>query len=187
MWLGRARSGVTLRLAKDATTGKKGDVAPSFNQCVIDPEQGSIRLLPPTGLLSFLSGQQARTISAGDVRNVELRHTVTRRSMPKQQEHGVITEITHITYTWDVYLTLPDESVLLAQTSHTTTSDLSRRRATSTGEYSAVDLEAGIEYLRQHQMDQQAYDTALGWAESAALVIAGTLGVRLVKTEVEQG
>jgi hypothetical protein len=185
MWLGRARTGVTLRLAKEAIT-KQGGIAPSFNQCIIDPEQGSIRLLPPTGLLgAFFSGQQGRVLDVGDVRNVELRHTTRHEFVTQEESRDIATEVTYITYLWDIYLTLPDESLLLAQTSHTTSSELSRQRATSSNKF-AVDTQAGIEYLRQHQADQEAKDAAEKWAESAAIVIASTLDVHLVKTAVEE-
>jgi hypothetical protein len=186
MWLGQARNSVTLRLAKEATM-KKGSVAPSFNQCVIDPEQGAVRLMPPTGLLgSFLSGQQGRMIRTADVRNIELRHSIIRRAITQEDNSDVITEKTQITHTWDIYLTLSDESVLLAQTNHITSSDLLQQRATSTNKFS-VNSSAGIEYLRRHQEDQEAYDVANNWADAAAVIIASTLGVRLVKTEVEEG
>jgi hypothetical protein len=187
MWLGRARSGVTLRLAKDATSSKKSGIAPSFNQCVIDPNQGTIRLVPPTGLLgAFLGGQQSRVVKTTAVRNVELRHSLKRRFAPKETSGDVITEMTYLTHLWEVYLTLPDESLLLAQTDHNTSSDLSRQRAMAGNKFE-VNTEASIEYLRQHQADQEAYDAALNWADMAAIVIASTLGVRLVKTEVEMG
>jgi hypothetical protein len=186
MWLGRARTGVTLRLSKEATASKKGEIAPSFNQCVIDPEQGSIRLLPPTGLLgAFLGGQQGRVLKASGVRNVELRHTIARRSVPQEDTGDMVTEMTYITHVWEVYLTLPDESLLLAQTTHVTSSELSRKRVTA-GDKFSVDSGAGIEYLRRHQADQEAYDMAANWAEAAAIVIASTLGVHLAKTQVEQ-
>lgn len=187
MWLGRARTGVTLRLAKDATASKRGGIAPSFNQCIIDAQQGTIRLTPPTGLLgAFLSGQQARVIKSSSVRNVELRHSLKRRFVPKEETGDVVIEVTHITHLWEIYLTLPDESLLLAQTEHNTSSELSRNRAMAGNKF-AVNAEAGIEYLRQHQADQEAYDAASVWAETAAIVIASSLGMRLVKTEVEVG
>ncbi|MBN1678815.1 MAG: hypothetical protein JW966_00890 [Anaerolineae bacterium] len=185
MWLGHARSGVTLRLAKEASEKKHGGVTPSFNQCVIDPKDGAIRLLPPTGLLgTFFGGQQGRVVKTHEVRNVELRHSVTHEYVPQQEGSGVITEVTYTIHSWDIYLTLPDESLLLAQTSHTTSSELTRHRAMAGNKF-AVDTEAGIAYLRKHQADQEAYDTAIGWADGAAMVIASALGVRLVKTEID--
>ena len=186
IWLGQARNNLTLRLAKEATM-KKGSVAPAFNQCVIDPEQGTIRLMPPTGLLgSFLSGQQGRMIKTSDVRNVELRRSITRHPIIEKNEDDVTVQKLQITHSWDIYLTLPDESLLLAQTSHITSSDLLQKRATSTNKF-AVNASAGIEYLRRHQEDQEAYDAANDWANAAATIIASTLGLRLVKTEIEEG
>lgn len=187
LWLGKARSGVTLRLAKEVTASKRGGIAPAFNQCVIDASQATIRLIPPTGLLgAFLGGQQSRVIKTASVRNVELRHALKRRFVPKAEVGDEITEVTYLTHLWEIYLTLPDESLLLAQTEHTTSSELTRQRAMAGNKFE-VNAGAGIEYLRQHQMDQEAYDAAYNWAENAAIVIASTLGVRLVKTEVEPG
>jgi len=187
LWLGHGRgSSIVLRLDKDSAMVKAGGVAPSFNQCIIDPDERTVRLVPPTGLLgTFFGTQQGRTIHTGDVRNVELRYTITRRSAPQAESQGVVTEVTFTHYAWDVFLTLPDESVLLAQTTHSTSSELSRKRM-SVGNKFAVNTKAGIEYLRQHQADQQAYEAAESFARSASIVIASTLGVRLVQTEVEE-
>jgi hypothetical protein len=89
IWLGRAKGGVTLRLAKEAAA-KSGGVAPSFNQCVIDPEEGTIKLIPPTGLLgTFFGGQQGRAIKTSDVRNVELRHTIARAFVPQAESQDM--------------------------------------------------------------------------------------------------
>jgi hypothetical protein len=186
IWLGQGRNGITLRLAKEPSPGRGGTIAPSFNQCVIDPEQRTIRLLPPTGLLgAFFGGQHGRVIKIGDVRNVELRHIIAREHVPQPEGGGMITEVTYITYSWGVYVTLPDESLLLAQTAHATSSELSRKRS-MVGDKFSVDAKAGIEYLRQHQADQEAYETAETFARTVAVVIASTLGVHLVKTQVEE-
>ncbi|NDJ76305.1 MAG: hypothetical protein GYB65_08590 [Chloroflexi bacterium] len=186
MWLGRSRSGLTLRVSKEALTGKDGRVAPSFNQCVIDAEHGSIRMIPPTGLLgNFLGGQKARSLQAKVVRNVEVRHTLRRISETQRDAGGMVTEVSRLVHVWDIYLTLPDESLLLAQTRHVTSSELARKRATATDLY-AVDSESGIAYLRQHEADQKAYDAAADWAEAAAIVIAAELAVRLAKTDIEE-
>lgn len=186
IWLGRARGEVTLRLAKDVTDSSSGKIAPSFNQCVIDPEKESIRLMPPTGLLGGLfGGPQGRELNTGDVSNIELRQTVIRDFVPKKDRDGAIIEETFINYTWEIYLTLPDEAILLAQTAHSTSSELSRKRA-MVGDKFSVDSQAGIDYLRQHQEDQEAYEAAEMFARTVAVVIASTLGVRLVKTEINE-
>ncbi|HEX3054222.1 MAG TPA: hypothetical protein VHP83_26440 [Aggregatilineaceae bacterium] len=184
MRLEKTRSGLVLRLGKESNTPKRG-VTPSFNQVSID--QSTIRLMPPTGLLgSFLSGQQGRAVKTSDVRNVEFRHSVLKEAVTKEDSQGLITESMITTHLWEIYFTLPDESLLIAQTSHTTSSELSHHRATALNDKFAVDPESGIEYLRKHQADQEAYDAASGWAESVALVIASTLGTRLVKTTSEE-
>jgi len=69
-------------------------------------------------------------------------------------------------------------------TSHNTSSDLLRKRA-SVGDKFAVDSKAGIEYLRQHQEDQAAYERAETVARAVGIVIANVLGVHLVKTQVD--
>lgn len=185
IWLGEGRNGLALRLAKDTAPRQPGSESPAFNQCLIDMEQHAIRLVPPTGLLGvFLGGASGREIATTDVQNVELRHEIARQyETTPDKDPDLVTEVTNIHYTWGVYLTLPDESLLLAQTEHTTSSELSRKRAT-VGDKFSVDTKAGIEYFRQHQEDQEAYEQAETFARTVAVVIASTLGVRLVKTEI---
>lgn len=187
IWLGEGRNGVTLRMSKDIAPKQGGSEAPAFNQCIIDTDQGKIRMIPPTGLLGvFLGGPQGRVIAIDVVRNVELRHVIARRYIAQGEQHdpNLVTEITYTHYTWGVYLTLPDESLLLAQTDHSTSSELMRKRAT-VGDKFSVDTKAGIEYLRQHQEDQEAYENAETFARTIAIVIASKLGTHLVKTQVE--
>ena len=184
MWLGKAREGISLQLSREATARSKSGEAPGFNQCLINASEGKIRLQPPTGLLGSFFGGGARIIPFGDVRNVELRDKITREFEPRQGTDGMITEIIFTTHTWGLYLTLNDESTLLAQTMHTTSSELSRQRAMA-GDKFSVNATAGVEYLRQHQEDQKAYDAAHDWAEAAALVLCNALNVHLVKTVVE--
>lgn len=144
-----------------------------------------IRLQPPTGLLTgFFGSRRGRELSTDQVRNVELRHIITRDHTTKPGKGSLATEITHLHYTWGVYLTLPDESLLLLQTSHSTSSDLLRKRA-SVGDKFAVDSKGGIKYLRQHQEDQAAYEQAETIARTVGIIIANALGVHLVKTQVD--
>jgi len=73
---------------------------------VIDPEEGTIKLIPPTGLLgAFFGGQQGRAIKTSDVRNVELRHTIARAFVPQAESQDMVTEVTVTNYIWDVYVT----------------------------------------------------------------------------------
>jgi len=183
MWLGQAKDGVTLRLAKDVSKGKRAET-PSYSQCTVNPESGQIKLVPPTGLLgAFFGGPQGRTIPVSQTSNVELRLSIGRESV-SQQAQDMITEVTHTTYTWGVYLTLKDESLLLAQTAHATSSELSRQRAMA-GDKFAVDPRATMEYLRLHQADQDAYEAAETFAHTVAVVLARALNTRVVKTQVE--
>ncbi len=184
MWLGEGRGGVMLRLAKDVAPRRKGEETPAFNQCIFDPQQRTIRLVPPTGLLGvFMSGAHGRAIPMDAVYNVELRHTIQQTHSSEPDKEGLLTEITHTHHTWEVYLTLPEESLLLAQTEHMTSSEFSRRRLSTTDKFS-VDSQANIEFLRQYQADQEACEAAETFARAVALIVASTLGVRLVKTEV---
>ncbi len=185
VWLGAGHSDITLRVARDQSTGKRGEEAPAFVQCVFDLERHMIRLQPPTGLLTgFFGSRRGRELSTDQVRNVELRHIITRDHTTKPGKGSLATEITHLHYTWGVYLTLPDESLLLLQTSHSTSSDLLRKRA-SVGDKFAVDSKGGIKYLRQHQEDQAAYEQAETIARTVGIIIANALGVHLVKTQVD--
>ncbi len=184
MWLGEGRNGVTLRLAKDVAPRRSGEETPAFNQCIFDPKRRTIRLVPPTGLLGvFMGGAQGREIPMEEVYNVELRHTVEQTHASEPDQDGMMTEITYTHHTWGVYLTLPEESLLLAQTEHTTSSEFSRRRIETTDKF-AIDPQANIEFLRQYQANQEAAEAAETFARAVALVVASTLGVRLVKTEV---
>lgn len=182
MWLGENRNGLTLKIGKDLTSQKRSGEAPAFNQCIIDTDQTQIRLLPPTGLLTaFLSGQQARVLKTSDVRNVEFRYMISNRFVTERGKDNLMTETRFILHNWEVYLTLIDESLLLAQTHHETNNTLLRQRASSqTG-----DLQAGINYLRQHQEDQKAHDAAETFALNTAVAIASALNTALVKTQVQ--
>ena len=187
MWLGTGRNGVTLRLAKDVAPRQPGGEAPAFNQCIFDTERRTIRLVPPTGLLGvFMGGAQGRVIPMDTVYNVELRHTITQTHHSKPDKDGLMTEVTYTHHTWGVYLTLPEESLLMVQTEHTSSSEFSRRRI-STSDKFAVDPQANIEFLRRYQEEQEACEAAETFARAVALVVASTLGVRLVKTEVGGG
>ncbi len=184
-WLGQAHDQLLLRQSKpSASERRKGRIAPAFNQAIFDTRANEVRLVPATGLLGTLfGGQRARTIPLAEVRNIELRQSVLEEGTQRELDDGVVVDVTLTTTLWEIYLTLRDESVLLAQAAHMTTSDLSRQHVPSSDKFH-VDLRAGIEYLRQHEADQAAYDRARNWAEAAATVIASALNVSLVKTEV---
>lgn len=185
IWLGAGRGSLTLRVARDRAAGRRGEEVPAFVQCAIDTERGLIRLQPPSGLLTgFFGTRRGREIRVADVRNIELRHTILHEHTTQPAGRDLATEVTYIYYSWGVYLTLPDESLLLMQTSHKTNSELQRRRA-SVGNKFSVDSKAGLEYLRQHQEDQAAYERAETFATTVAIALANALNVHIVKTQVD--
>jgi hypothetical protein len=187
MWIGSSGKGVTLRLAKEATAAKPGEVAPAFQLCEVDTQKQNIRLVPPTGLLgAFFSGTQGRVIRFGEVRNIEYRHTFTQTSsFRKDTDDKMVTELLTKHHTWEIYVTIPNESVLLAKTEHSRDATLSRQRIEDVaGGRFGSNFEAAVDYYRQHERDQQQLEAARNWAHSAAIVIAAAVGCRLVSTEV---
>ncbi len=183
IWIGASRNGLILRLPKD-TEQVEGE-APAFNQCVIDRDGQAVRLVPPTGLLGSFLGPQGRIIRFQDIRNVELRHSIIQESSIRKDADGLDVDVTHTRDLFGIYLTLAQETVLLAQLRHQATNELARYRAkTKTlidGDY---DAEKEIAYLRQHQLDQQHRDAVAEFIESAALVIAAAMTRSLAQTVV---
>src|SRR5258708_7985057 len=190
IWLGSTRTTVNLRVSKDADSGKPGTEAPAYNQCVIDKETQTVRLLPPTGVLGSFLGPQGRSIKFTDVLNVELRHTTLHESMMEKDEEGLDVDMTQISQVYALFLTTKDESILLAQLRHLSESAAARHRvktglsASGKGTYSAKDAEQEILYLRGQQQDQQRLDEMATFGESAGMVIAGALNRPLVKTDL---
>ena len=112
-----------------------------------------------------------------------MRHIITRDHTTKPGKGSLATEITHLHYTWGVYLTLPDESLLLLQTSHSTSSDLLRKR------FSGRQVRCGLEGRDQVPAPAPGRPGRYGQAETIArtvgIIIANALGVHLVKTQVD--
>jgi len=183
IWIGTVRNGVALRLPKDVE--QANGEAPAFNQCVIDRDSQTVRLLPPTGLLGSFLGTQGRVIKFQDIRNVELRQSIIQESSIRKDSDGFDVDVTNTRELFAVYLTLPEETVLLVQLRHQATSELARHRAKTRtlidGDY---DAEREIAYLRQHQLDQEHRDAVAEFTEAAALVIAAALSRPLAKTVV---
>ncbi len=187
VWIGGSRNTVNLRIAKDADQAKNGSESPAYNQGVIDREAQTVRLLPPTGLLGAFLGPQGRTIKFQNIRNVELRQTITHESSIEKDEEGMAVDATLTHHIFGVYLTLSNESLLLAQLEHVPASELSRHRAkvgvSAVGKGSGYNPEQEMEYLRLHQVDQNQLDATESFAEAAAYVIAAGLGRPLAMTE----
>jgi hypothetical protein len=99
----RSRTGLILKQGKPAGVGDLE--TPIFNMCEFNPVLQKLRLVPPTGLLGSFIETAAQEILYDAVLNVELRHTIeifADQATPKR----------HI---WGIYLTVPHESLLLAQ------------------------------------------------------------------------
>jgi hypothetical protein len=185
VWIGAVHNSLVLRLSKETEQVKTGGEAPAFSQCVIDKDARTVRLVPPTGLLGAFLGPQGRAIRFQDIRNVERRHTIVHESSLKKDADGTTTDVTQTKELFAIYLTLAEESVLLAQLRHVATSELARHRAkTKTLLDTDYDAEQEMAYLRQHQADQQHHDQVAELAESAGLVIASAVGCPLVQTEI---
>ncbi len=181
-------NGLNLRIARDVASQHGGKDAPAYQQCEIDPKKESIKLVPPTGLLgAFFGGTRGREIAFKTVRNVELRHVieVLSSARPDEKDLGMLTEVSTILHSWRIYLTLRDESLLLAMTSHKTSSDLTRQRGTGvTDKKSTTEYRFNVGYYQQLEKDQKTKEAAERWAERAAISVAAALNVNLVITQV---
>ncbi|HLY27776.1 MAG TPA: hypothetical protein VKQ72_15630 [Aggregatilineales bacterium] len=191
VWIGGAHDMIHWRIAKDSQHSKQasgGVETPAYSQGTIDQSSQAVRLVPPTGLLGTFLGPQGRTIAFAEIRNVELRRTVIHESSIVKDEDGMSVDQTRTNHLYGVYLTLSNESVLVAQLRHVITSDLTRHRArtgiSAVGKGKGYDAEAEMAYLRQHAVDQQDHDETSMFVESMAVVMAAAIGRTLVKTEV---
>ncbi len=192
IWIGGAHDMIHWRIAKDSQHAKRAgneSDAPAYSQGTIDQASQTVKLVPLTGLLGAFRGPQGRTIPFKQIKNVELRHTVIHESSITKDQDGMSVDQTRTNHLYGVYLTLPEESLLIAQLRHVVTSDLTRHRArtgiSAVGKGSAYDAEAEMAYLRQHALDQQEHDETVIFAESLAVVMAAAVGRSLVKSEVE--
>jgi hypothetical protein len=186
VWLGSTKTTLNLRISKDADQGKPGFEAPTFGQAILDRESQVVRMMPPTGFLGLNLGSQGRVVKFQEIRNIEVRHTVLHESTMEKDEDGLDTAITSTNHIYGLYLTLANESVLLAQVRHVSVSQAAHHRA-RTG-ISAVgkgsyNPEQEMAFLRRQELDQKQHDTISNFMESAGTVMAAYLGKPLVKTD----
>src|SRR5262249_47248030 len=121
VWIGGAHDMIHWRIAKDSQANKQapgGAEAPAFSQGTLDQSTQTVRLIPPTGLLGTFLGPQGRTINFAQVRNVERRHSILHESSIVKDEEGMAVDQTRTNHLYGVYLTLSEESVLIAQLRH---------------------------------------------------------------------
>lgn len=187
IWLGTVnKNQLTLRLPKEVTKEEKtrGE-APAYNQCVIDPNSHTVRLVPPTSLLGSFFGPQGRSIKFEGIRNVEHRHSIVNESRLERGDDGLAVDVTTTTHEYAVFLTLSDENLLLLRLTHVTSSDLRRRRIkVMPGGGDPSKVEADMLHMRQLQRDQVLHDRVAQFTESAAYVIAATLDKAVARTSV---
>lgn len=179
----RGKNGIALKVGKAAASAVKN--SPPYHNIEVDTRRETVKMFPPTGLLgAFIGGARGREVPFRMIRNVEFRYNVRHESQIEEDTNDdLLTEETLSTYEWQIYLTIPNESILLAATSHTMSSRLTRNRAmkSSTERLNYTD---NVNYYRQLEEDQEARETARIWAERASYIIASTIGCRLVETQV---
>lgn len=185
---GRA-GGYHIRIGRDAISDARE--APAYHHIEIDPRKAAIKLIPPTGLLGGLfTGPRGREIGFKQIRNVELRHVIIYDSKVVKSDdsidsrQGLMTEELTAHNEWRIYLTVPNESILLASTIHNSDSELSRQRAQAKSQTNKLDFHDNVDYYRRLTEEQEAIDAAKTWSERAAYLIASAIGCRLVETQV---
>lgn len=180
----RGNNGISLKVGKNAASAVKE--SPPYQNIEIDTRRETVKMFPPTGLLgAFLGGAKGREIPFNMVRNVEFRYIVRHDSTvsAEDSDNNMMTEETTTNFEWRIYLTIPNESILLTATSHQMSSQLTRNRAMK-GNTERLNYVDNVNYYRQLEVDQEARETARHWAERAAYIIASTIGCRLVETQV---
>lgn len=185
-FLGPGRNdGLTLRIGRQSVASERGIVAPAYQLCDIDPKKETLKLVPPTSLLgTFFSGVRGREIPFANIRNLELRYVIENISAtrPENDNENMLTEVFTTYRSWQIYLTLRDETILLVMTTHSISSDLTRQRVKVSARDTAYHL--NVNYYRQLEENQRKRDEAEHWATAASYVIASVIKCRLVQTQV---
>lgn len=176
---------LTIRVGRHAAAAARE--APPYQVAEVDTKKSAIKLIPPTGLLGALfTGPRGREIGFNQIRNVELRHVIIYDSdiVKSSDSDDMMTEELTAHHEWRIYVTVPNESVLLATTVHESNSELNRQRAHIKGQTGKLDYVDNVDYYRRLTEEQEAREVAKTWAERAAYLIAGAIGCRLVETQV---
>ena len=183
--LSAGRSGPVLKLDKQVRN-EKGE-SPVFNMVEINTDQKKVRLIPPTGLLGAFLRSGTQEVPFKNVANVEFRQVKAEVGTNVPSADGKLSErkISNLLL-WEVYLTLPDESLLLLQTTYQQSSELLQSRvSTVAGSKFDVNSKDGLNYYRQHMEEQEQIENLSRTTEHAAVKIASAIGVHLVKTEMD--
>ena len=152
------------------------------------PKKSSVKLIPPTGLLgTFFSGARGREVRFREIRNVELRHVVELFSEMRQDNthDKMMTEELTTRHAWEIHLTLADETILLAMTTHSAKQDRENQPMESTSKIDvASKFHTNVTYYQQLQQQQQEHDKAEHSAEATAYLVAAVIDCTLVKTQI---
>jgi len=183
LWIGGARNGISMRIPRAADAAAPGEETPVYNQCVINKDSHTVRLMPPS-LLGGILGPAGRTIKFDAIQHVELRHVVLQKPSMVKEEDGLAVDLTQNNHLYSIYLTLGNEAVLLAQLRYAPRAVMAPQRVKAKtlidGDYN---VEQQMAYLRQQQHDQQRHDKIVEFMDSAAFVVAAAVDRPLVKTD----
>ncbi len=185
LWIGSARNGISMRIPRSADSGVPGEEAPVYNQCIINKDTQTVRLMPPS-LLGGILGPAGRTIKFEAIRHVELRHAVIQKPSMMKDEDRLAVDLTQNSHVYTIYLTLGNEAVLLAQLQHTPKAEMAPQRVKAK---TLVDNDYNVEqqmaYLRQQQQEQQQHDKISEFMDSASFVIAAAVNRPLIKIDLD--
>lgn len=179
------RNGISIRIPKSADAPQPGEEIPVYNQCIVNKDTHTVRLMPPSLLGGFL-GPAGRTIPFDAIKNVELRHSVIQKTQVEKDDGGLAVDLTQSSHLYAIYLTLNEEALLLTQMRHTPKSEIAQHRVKvktlTDGDYN---VEQQMAYLRLQQQEQQQHDKLAEFMESAAFVIAAAVDRPLVKSDLD--
>jgi hypothetical protein len=182
--LSRSPNGLILKLGKHSGKGKIE--MPVFQMCEFSNKSKSVKLIPPTGLLTSFMRDRSREIVFDKIANVE--HRIIHTSVSQAVKAGDKTEqeeLTHL-HLWGVYLTLPDESLLLLQASYAESAKLRKSKMELVGSAKLETNSAeGLKYFREHLQEKEMMEQFALQTEQIAYSLAYAVGKHLVRTEVE--
>jgi hypothetical protein len=179
------KNGLILRVSKPHSAKQQVET-PFYSTVGFSIAKKKVTMLAPTGLLGALLTRPGRDLDFKDIANVEYRYFQVEKPEQVPSEDGkYMEEHVNILHLWSIYLTLKDEQVMLVQTSYVQPGELLQNRLKMMGgDKLTTDSIQGVNYFRQHLQAQESIDSHRETTENAALKIADTIGVNLVKTEV---
>jgi hypothetical protein len=187
LMLTRNKNVLTLRNPKDSTTTKGGEEMPAYALCTFDLDNKLIKLLPPTGLLGSFFGPSGRQLKFEQVRNVELRHIIGYEAAAEKADDGTMIDLSRQRHRFSVHLTLKDETILLLRQEHI----VDPRLTTNTMRAVQIGMGAGqheiadeVRRLKQFERESSSMDQKAEITENITIILAGSIGVPMVKTSV---